>query len=107
MKINEFIRILLKADPEEEVNVEASLLESVENKFQNHKFTYPLDLFIEEEIPFRLSDSIGLDETEIEQIKDKLLDKFCIGRGGEFNFFDNDGFDKAIKSVLDECNIQY
>lgn len=87
MKVKELIEKLQSRNPEEEV--------------------YTLDLFLEDEIPFRLRELLGVDDADVEKVEEEILDELCIGRGGSFDSFDYDGFDRSITDILDKHGIKY
>lgn len=66
------------------------------------KPTYALDLFVEEEIPFRLRNIQKVDAELAKEAEENLLADLCISRGGEFNFLDYDGLDEHIEYALNE-----
>ncbi len=69
--------------------------------------SYTLDLFLEDEIPFRLKEIHGVSDEDAEEVKEEILDELCLMRGGAFNFFDYDAFDSFITDILDEHGIAY
>lgn len=68
------------------------------------KPTYALDLFIEEEIPFRLKNIQEVDAELAEEAEENLLTDLCVSRGGNFDFFDYDGLDSLFSDIVKEIN---
>lgn len=137
MKVKELIRTLMDMDPEATVCVEANsdpvakvvkqyhtkggntvyiadetdyideVIELSDEPANMNRGTYALDLFLEEEVPFRLRELLWVDEDDIEKVEDEILDELCLARGGQFDFFDYDAFDSFITDILDKHNIHY
>lgn len=97
--------IVYIADTTEYLDSEIRTTLNSRSSFRNK--TFALDLFVEEEVPFRLKEQLYVSDEDIEKVEEEILDKLCLGRGGDFDFIDNDSLDSFIIDILEEKNIEY
>ena len=83
-----------------EENMPASIAES-------DKETYALDLFLEQEIPFRLKEYVGVSDDDIEKIKDVIFDGLCISGSHTVDVIDYEKLDNFITDKLSEYGMEY
>lgn len=98
--------VVYLADDTEYLDSDSSLLENGEGLGQ-YSSTYAIDLFIEEDVPFTLTELMGVSEKDAEKVKDEILDKLCFGRGGDFSFFDYESYHDFLIDILKKHKIKY
>ena len=135
MTVKQLIKKLMKLDPDAQVCIEsyrcqsanevkqfqtnqgalvyiADSTEYIENEMSaikegSDKETNALDLFLEEEIPFRMKEYIGVSDDDIEKIKDVILDGLCISGSHTVDVIDYEKLDNFITDKLSEHGIEY
>ena len=135
MTVKQLIKKLMKLDPDAQVCIEsyrcqsanevkqfqtnqgalvyiADSTEYIENEISaikegSDKETNALDLFLEEEIPFRLKEYMNVSDEDIEKVKDDILDGLCASGSQIIDVIDYEALDNFITNKLSEHDIEY
>ena len=78
MKVKELIKKLMELDPDQDIILDE---EQLKKKNNTGRSVYALDLFLEEEIPFRLSEIIGVSDEDLDRATKIVLKELCTDQG--------------------------